>query len=320
MASNDTLLNVFDNQLLTLLQEDSQLKIKFLAETLKSSRRKVAQRILQLEQSSIIQFYPIIINWSKLGFNLPGFFLLNVKPKGVDDFITSIKNHPNVASISESFCNYNLRVMVRLENMESLQRFTLQYLASNENVHNYSYSAILRHYYRGHLIETISEKRSRQIPLLRSKPESPRLMKIDEIDLGLIDLLLMNARKPLQQMARQLGVAPQTISYRIKKLEMFNIIRLFTVDINYERLGLYNSQILLKTAPNKVGKLLLKLSPLSEVLWMNVLSGTHNISMDIITHGRIHLDEFVETHLNSVDYIKELDICLQRPRHKKYYL
>ncbi|MBI4648386.1 MAG: Lrp/AsnC ligand binding domain-containing protein [Bacteroidia bacterium] len=60
---------------------------------------------------------------------------------------------------------------------------------------------------------------------------------IDELDLQIITILLKDAKVPYKEIAKQLKVSLGTIHVRIKKMESLNIIKGFTLDANYYRLG-----------------------------------------------------------------------------------
>jgi DNA-binding Lrp family transcriptional regulator len=60
---------------------------------------------------------------------------------------------------------------------------------------------------------------------------------IDEKDKQILFGLLQDCRQPLSKIAASVKLPQQTVSYRIKKLEKEKVIKKYTVDINYPKLG-----------------------------------------------------------------------------------
>lgn len=62
---------------------------------------------------------------------------------------------------------------------------------------------------------------------------------LDEKDKLILFELLQNCRQPLSKIARSVNLPQQTVSYRIKKLEDNKIIKKYTINVDYTKLG-YN--------------------------------------------------------------------------------
>lgn len=60
----------------------------------------------------------------------------------------------------------------------------------------------------------------------------------DEVDRKILDLLQSNARIPAAEIARQIGLAPSAVHYRIKKLEDEGVIQKYEALVNPRSLGI----------------------------------------------------------------------------------
>jgi len=60
---------------------------------------------------------------------------------------------------------------------------------------------------------------------------------LDEIDMGILELLQKDCRTSLGQIANKLGVSKSTVHYRIKKLEAEEIIKGYYVKVDATKLG-----------------------------------------------------------------------------------
>ena len=60
---------------------------------------------------------------------------------------------------------------------------------------------------------------------------------VDEIDIKIMNLLIKNGRMPYADIAKEVGMKSPSVIERIKKMEQENIIKKYSVEINYKALG-----------------------------------------------------------------------------------
>ncbi|KWU55668.1 Lrp/AsnC family transcriptional regulator [Priestia sp. YIM B13446] len=63
-------------------------------------------------------------------------------------------------------------------------------------------------------------------------------MKIDEIDLSILQALQQNSRLSLRELGKQINLSPPSVAERVRQLESFGVIKGYTIDIDYEKLHL----------------------------------------------------------------------------------
>ena len=63
-------------------------------------------------------------------------------------------------------------------------------------------------------------------------------MKIDEIDKKILEELAENSRLSMSELGRRIKLSSPSVTERVRQMESFGIIKKYTVDINYEKLGL----------------------------------------------------------------------------------
>ncbi len=63
------------------------------------------------------------------------------------------------------------------------------------------------------------------------------IVKIDDKDLAILDILQTNSRTSIRELAKMCGMRPSTVHQRLKKLTQEAIIERFTVKLNDEKLG-----------------------------------------------------------------------------------
>ncbi len=61
---------------------------------------------------------------------------------------------------------------------------------------------------------------------------------IDELDLKILSVLVDNSKATLKNIGEKVGLHPNVVAYRIKRLEQRGVIQRHTVQLNLEKLGL----------------------------------------------------------------------------------
>lgn len=62
-------------------------------------------------------------------------------------------------------------------------------------------------------------------------------MKIDEIDLKIIEELKEDSRLSMRELGRKINLSPPSVTERVKKLEEMGIIEGYTIRVNRKKLG-----------------------------------------------------------------------------------
>lgn len=63
-------------------------------------------------------------------------------------------------------------------------------------------------------------------------------MKIDEIDKKILDELHNNSRLSMSELGRRVNLSSPSVTERVRQMESFGIIKKYTLEIDYEKLGL----------------------------------------------------------------------------------
>lgn len=73
-------------------------------------------------------------------------------------------------------------------------------------------------------------------------------MKMDDTDRRILEELLADARMPLKELARRVGLSSPSVSDRLRRLEEGGVIRGFTIDVDPSALG-YLFQTMVRVRP-----------------------------------------------------------------------
>jgi Lrp/AsnC family leucine-responsive transcriptional regulator len=63
-------------------------------------------------------------------------------------------------------------------------------------------------------------------------------MKIDSIDKKIIDELIKNSRLSMSELGRRVNLSSPSVTERVRQMESFGIIKKYTLEVDYEKLGL----------------------------------------------------------------------------------
>lgn len=75
-------------------------------------------------------------------------------------------------------------------------------------------------------------------------------MRIDDIDLKIIDELHKNSRLSMSELGRRVNLSSPSVTERVRQMESFGIIKKYTLEVDYEKLGLPIQCIIEATVKN----------------------------------------------------------------------
>jgi len=232
-------LDVKDKKIIYYLDLDARQSFSTLAKKVGLHKDVVTYRVHKLVEKGIIHFLTII-NEHKLGMNYLRFCLSyqyttpEIKKEIVEYFV---KNKYTVAvHTSEGQCD--LIVILGVKNTPAF--YDIWYRIFSKYRDNFShqifsiYCKTIEYRYTFLLDRNEQGNDSR---ILFNRTDDEKFVKIDEVDMKILQLLNKNARMPTIELAEKLHTTALTITYRIKKLVQSRIILGFRVALDYSKLG-----------------------------------------------------------------------------------
>ncbi|UCF49971.1 MAG: Lrp/AsnC family transcriptional regulator [Thermoplasmatales archaeon] len=229
-------LDVKDKKILFYLTQNSRQSLKSLGKKVGISKELASYRIKRMLKNKIIMNFSIIINFERLGYSLmqTHYKFININPKikqEILDFFIK-HNHTMYVSLVEGINDLQSDFyMGRPQQFEKLLddirgkfysylSFQSSYFFFRGEFYNYSF-----------LIKDMPKK------MLINWIWGQKLYCIDELDFKILKELSNNARISTKNIANKLKSTVSTINYRIKKLEQELIIGLYTINIDWSKLG-----------------------------------------------------------------------------------
>ena len=94
------------------------------------------------------------------------------------------------------------------------------------------------------------------------------VISLDTLDWKILGAIQENSKQTYSEIGRQLNVAHSTVFDRIRKMEKSGVIKKWTVEINFEKIGInyMTAQMTVYADPKEIENLAKKLSQAKEVL------------------------------------------------------
>lgn len=143
------------------------------------------------------------------------------------------------------------------------------------------------------------------------------IYQIDNLDRGILNALMSNARVPYAELAKQFAVSPGTIHVRVEKMKQAGIITAACVHVDAKRLG-YDVccfiGIILKSAKDYPSALN-KLNNLEEVVEAYYTTGQYSIFIKVMCRSIDALQHVLINKIQTIDEIQSTEtlISLQNP-------
>ena len=127
---------------------------------------------------------------------------------------------------------------------------------------------------------------------------------LDALDLDIIKLLKKDARSSSRKIAKALKIAPSTVIARIRKLEKMNIIKGYTITLDYSQLG-YNFPVIIdvKVSKGQLFEVEKEIAKNDNVIAVYDITGEFDVTVLATFKSRKELDKFIKD-LQRMEYVE----------------
>ncbi|MCA9478344.1 MAG: AsnC family transcriptional regulator, partial [Nanoarchaeota archaeon] len=227
-------LDAKDKKILEVLSLNARLPHTVIGKQSRLSRESVSSRIKKLEDDGVIlRFFPNI-NYERLGFFLFHIFFLvdEQKQERKKEFITYMKKHPSVYSFIEYSDSWDFEVVLVAKSLIDFDKIITE-------IHTDFFDLIIDK----HRIELIKRFNACFSPfdthIQRDFVREETQYVPDDIDIRLIMLLVDDCRASTYELGEKLRISPDSVTYRLKKLQKERVIKEFTTLIDFSKIGFH---------------------------------------------------------------------------------
>ena len=138
--------------------------------------------------------------------------------------------------------------------------------------------------------------------------------KIDARDLKIIRLLREDARRSLRNIAKEVKLSAGSVRNRIARLMEMGIIRRFTIDVDYRRLGYdIHVLVLVTSRPGRSEEIYHRLQQYEEVHQVYWTSGPANVVCVVRVHNMAELSRFLSQEVEKLEGIESVESMFLMP-------
>ncbi|WP_296082464.1 Lrp/AsnC family transcriptional regulator [uncultured Agrobacterium sp.] len=120
-------------------------------------------------------------------------------------------------------------------------------------------------------------------------------MTISDKDRALLSLLGSNARMPVAELARKLGLSRTTVQARLERLEAEGVIAGYGLRLSENYLsGLVRAHVLITIAPKALAAVTMSLSAIKEVTTLHSVSGSFDLIAILAAPSIAELDGLID--------------------------
>lgn len=132
--------------------------------------------------------------------------------------------------------------------------------------------------------------------MIRKKKPSDSPVELDHLDFSILSYLKKDSKTPLKRIASELGIHPNTLIQRIKKMEGSGVVKKYSADVDFPTTGLdLHIIVMIKVKRGRAGLDQLKeLVKIKEVEALYAATGLWDAIGFVRVRNRKHLLEVVE--------------------------
>ena len=133
---------------------------------------------------------------------------------------------------------------------------------------------------------------------------------MDDTDRKLLALLGENARRPVADLARDLGLARSTVQARLERLERTGTITGYALRLGEDAtLGQIRATVLLALEPRATGAVIARLARMPEVAAAHTASGRADLVLTLAAPTTAALDDALD-RLGTIDGVKSTETLI----------
>lgn len=145
-----------------------------------------------------------------------------------------------------------------------------------------------------------------------------RERSLDEIDTRLLTLLDSNARLSVSDLARQVELSAPSVAERVRRLEQDGVIRAFTLDVDYQRLGYpLKAMVRIRPLPGKMHLVRRLIEETPQIIECDALTGDDAYIARLVVHDVEEMDailhRLVDYAVTSTAIIKSSPVARRLP-------
>ena len=240
------MLRIKDRKILYELDKDSRQSLSQISKKTKLSQQVISYRLSILQSEKIITGFFTVINFTSLGYTSYRVMLRlsNTTKEKHRKIIDFFMRHPNVLWLNSCGGKYDLIINIMARNIIHFNQIFRKIREKfPKQIQNYDIliHVGLLYFGRDYLL-----KKKRENKPVSYFEKGFQLIKLDKIDLRILDVLSENARISIVDIATKLNKTTNTIVNRIHNLKKIKIIQTYQPLLHVDKIGYQSYKLLIK--------------------------------------------------------------------------
>lgn len=273
-------LEEIDVKILKELLKDGRKSFTTIADECHTSKDIIWKHYKNMRDAGIIVGATIQFNYPKFGYSGVAMIMLSAESQYVDDVFERLKKIPGIDSFRYYNATYNFGSICHLKSLSDLAH--IKEIISKQSIINEIKTCLwtdVRNIPENILVGTFENKTKKANESSQAGAGAQKSsVKIDEIDMSIVEKLTKMGRLPFSKIAQEIGASTDTVIRRYKKLRKNNFIKA-SIQINPLELG-YQAILDLNIALTNQGEtkeIVDKLSKIPGVAYIVEISGNYDL-------------------------------------------
>lgn len=298
-------MDTLDLKILKIFDFQARMPLSKIARLIRANKDVVAYRVKRLEEKGLIVRYYPVLDLSTLDYHTFRLYfdLEEMGELAEKDFVAFLDQNVKAGLIFRMDYPYRYGVFVWVKNvyvLDDLLKKIKQKLGKTLRSYNCSLICSLEQFPKDYLFE--NKNHEQRIVLSPSHKE-----KVDPEDLKILEALAQNARRTTTEIAKDIGIAQSTVSYKIRSLQKRKVILGYRAEINFAALGYTNYFLEVYLEDNSCLSSLegwARMNP--HVVWLQRIVGTCDIEIEVEVKGRLELEDLLRELRNRFPAIRKI--------------
>ncbi len=283
-----------DKQLLSLLYSNSRMSFTEMGAKLRLSSSAVERRMRQLKDDGVISLLFADVNFLKLGFRAYRlYFRFDVMDRETEQKVLKLfEEYPR--TLWGVVCEGEYDVLWRIIARDEIEVENAAYLMIEKFGDRIVEKSVATTTYQVYSAwnKAFETEKYPSMPIERMVETEA----VDETDLKILSALYGNARETTVSLSKKVGLSPDAVLYRMKKLSERNLILGYTAWFDAKKLGFNYYKLLIgfRSATKEKEQEFMRYCLENEnVIFLNKVIGSWDIEVDIIVRDNAELHEFM---------------------------
>jgi Lrp/AsnC family transcriptional regulator for asnA, asnC and gidA len=308
----------------TILQEllkDGRKSFTTIAKENHTSTDVIWKHYKEMKKAGIIVGATIQFNYQKFGYSGVAMIQLNVESQYIDEVFERLNKIPDISTFRHFNATHPLAAISMLKNLRDLEhaKEIINKQGKINEIKTYLWIDV-RNTPENILSEKCNRKTGRseeKVSQLSTMADLPNdSVKIDEIDMQIVNALTKNGRTPFSKIGQEIGASTDTVSRRYEKLRKNNFIKV-SIQFNPLELG-YQSVLDIDLAlvdQSETEEIVEKIAKIPGVAYLIKISGTYDLSVAALVKDCNDIIKINE-EIVKIPNIKRMEATLRalRPR------